>query len=49
MECTKLLECLETVKLAQMEKELSKHFELRDSGQFGSRFFFLLARTQKKI
>ena len=48
MEGNKLLKYLEIVKFAQLENELSKHFELRDSGQFGSHFF-LQARTQKQI
>jgi len=34
MEGNKLIEYLEIVKFAQVENELSKHFELRDSGQF---------------
>ena len=39
MEGNKLLKYLEIVKFAQLENELSKHFELRDSEQFGSHFF----------
>ena len=39
MEGNKLLKYLEIVQFAQLENELSKHFELRDSGQFGSHFF----------
>ena len=38
VESNKLLKYLEIVKFAQVENELSKHFELRDSGQI--RIFF---------
>ena len=48
VESNKLLKYLEIVKFAQVENELSKHFELRDSGQIRI-FFFLQARTQKQI
>ena len=49
MESNKLLKYLEIVKFAQVENELSKHFKLRDSGQFGSHFFSSSENTKKKL
>ena len=45
----KLHKYLEIVKFAQVENELSKHFELRDSRQFGSHFFSSSENTKKKF
>ena len=49
MESNKLLKYLEIVKFAQVENELSKHFELRDSGQFDSHFFSSSANTKTNL
>ena len=49
MEGNKLLKYLEIVKFAQLENELSKHFELRDSGQFGSHFFSSSENTKTNL
>ena len=49
MESNKLLKYLEIVKFAQVENELSKHFELRDSGQFDSHFFFFKREHKNKF
>ena len=49
MEGNKLLKYLRIVKFAQLENELSKHFELRDSGQFGSHFFSSSENTKTNL
>ena len=49
MEGNKLLKYLEIVKFAQLENELSKHFELRDSGQFDSHFFSSSENTKTNL
>ena len=49
MESNKLLQYLEIFKFAQVENELSKHFELRDSGQFGSHFFSSSENTKTNL